>query len=77
MKTLDMVNVGDKVVIKKVDTSYDLKKLLLGYGVVPNTILECILCSMGKDICAYNVNGGVIALRKEDTRNILVENYNG
>lgn len=77
MKTLDKINVGDKVIIKKVNTNNDLKKILLSYGIIPNTILECILCSMGKDACAYNVNGGVIALRKEDTRNILVENYNG
>ena len=75
MKSLDKCNLGDKVVIKKINASNSIKRRLLDIGLIPGTIIEIVLKSPSGDPFAYNIRGSLISLRKEDTKNIEVDDY--
>ncbi len=62
---------GDRIMIKKLKTTGDLRKRLMDIGFVPGTKVECVRISPFGDPKAYYVRGAVIALRKEDAETIL------
>ena len=62
---------GDRIMIKKLKTTGDLRKRLMDIGFVPGTNVECVRISPFGDPKAYYVRGAVIALRKEDAETIL------
>ena len=43
-------------------------------GMIEGTTIECVLQSPLKDPIAYFVRGTLIALRKDDSKNIIVKN---
>ncbi len=68
----DMVQ-GEKAVIKKLLSKEDIKRRLLDIGMIEGTKIECIGYSPAKDPGAYLVRGAVIAIRKKDGKDILIE----
>ena len=62
---------GDRIMIKKLKTTGDLRKRLMDIGFVPGTKVECVRISPFGDPKAYYVRGAVIALRREDAETIL------
>jgi len=71
--SLSDINVGDKVIIKKINSKENIKRRLLDIGLIEGTKVECVLKSIFKDPLAYLIRGAVIAIRKEDSKDILVE----
>jgi len=71
--SLSDIKVGDKVVIKQVNAKENIKRRLLDIGLIEGTKVECVLKSIFKDPVAYFVRGTVIAIRKEDSKDILVD----
>ena len=70
--TLDMLNLNEEVLIKKVSGLELLKRRLLDLGFIPGEKTKCILISPFKDPKAYLINDNVIALRNLDAKNIEV-----
>ena len=75
--TLDKMQVGDRCIVKKIDNEGTIKRRLLDIGLIPGTIVECLLRSPSGDPYAYDIRGTVIAIRTDDAKDILVEAYNG
>lgn len=51
----------------------DMKRRLLDIGFVKNTLVTCEGSSAHGNPKAYSLRGCVIALRREDSRNILIQ----
>jgi len=71
--TLSDIKIGDVAVVKKINAADDIKRRLLDIGLIEGTKVDCILKSFFNDPIAYLIRGTVIAIRKEDSNNILVE----
>jgi len=67
------MRVGDKGIIKKMEAKENIKRRLLDIGLTEGTNVECVLESPFKNPLAYLIRGAVIAIRKEDCKNIIVE----
>ena len=70
---LDEISVGDNVIIKKILPNSTNKKRLLDLGFTKGTYLKKEFNNMGNSLSALSVRGTLIALRKEDMKNIIVE----
>lgn len=70
---LSDMKVGDKAIIKELNTNDNIKRRLLDLGLIKGTYIECVLESPFNDPLAYLIRGAVIAIRKEDSRNIEVD----
>lgn len=64
---------GQKCLIDKVYENGTIKRRLLDIGLVENTIVECVDVSPLGDPKAFLIRGGVIALRKNDCKNIFIK----
>lgn len=73
MLELNKIKVGQKAIIKQVKANESIKRRLLDIGLTPGTEIECSLSSPSGNPRAYFIRGTLIAIRNEDTRNILVE----
>ena len=71
MKKLNDLQIGQKAIIKSVNTNSDLKQRILDIGLVQGSIIYPVLKNKG--MTAYNIKDAIIAIRKEDTKNIIVE----
>lgn len=71
--SLDNVPLGRTVKIKALTSSGPIRRRLLDIGLIEGTLLKCLHKSPLGDPIAYLVRGAVIALRSEDSSNILVE----
>lgn len=67
------VKVGDKVIVKEIKADESIKRRLLDIGLVEGTHVECVFKSFFNDPLAYLIRGAVIAIRKDDSKNIKVE----
>jgi len=70
--TLNNLSVGDKCIIKEIRDTSKIKRRLLDIGLIPGTIIECVLSSPSKDSLAYLIRGTTIAIRKVDSKEIEV-----
>lgn len=66
------ISPGQRVIIEKIKTDFELKRRLLDIGFIKNTSVECVGISPLGDPKAFLVRGSVIALRSEDSKNITV-----
>lgn len=73
MLELSKVKIGQKAIIKKINANENIKRRLLDIGLTPGTEIECSLSSPSGNPKAYFIRGTLIAIRNEDTNNIIVE----
>lgn len=73
MQKLNELKIGDEAIIDSVKADKNIKKRFLDIGLVKGTKIKVVLISPGKDMVAYLIKGAVIAIRKDDTRDILVK----
>ena len=73
MKRLNELFINEEGVIKKVVAPSNIKNRLIDIGFVKGTKIKKVLVSPGKDMVAYDIKGAVIAIRKDDTKEIIVE----
>ncbi|MCM1335588.1 MAG: ferrous iron transport protein A [Bacteroides sp.] len=72
-KRLCDVSPGERVKIKRLYSGEQIRRRLLDIGLVEGTAVECIGRSPGGDPSAYLIRGAVIAIRREDSRDIAVD----
>lgn len=72
VSTLDKIPIGKQVRILDISKSSNHKHRLMDMGVVADSIIIPLFTSPASDPTAYLLKGTVIAIRKEDTRNINV-----
>ena len=73
MQKLNNLKINDEAIIHDVKASPNIKKRFLDIGLVKGTKIKVILISPLKDMTAYLIKGAVIAIRKEDTKDITVK----
>lgn len=74
--TLWTFPVGSKVQIFKLLSKNLPRRRMLDLGLVPGTVIEVLRKSPLGDPIAYKVRDAVIALRKEESQQILVKKIN-
>lgn len=72
MKKLNELELSQKAVIDKILTSGDMRRRFIDIGLIENTVVECVGISPQGDPKAYLIRGAVIAIRNQDSAEILV-----
>ena len=70
---LNDIKLGSSCIIKKINLDGSIKRRLLDIGLIEGTKVSNVLESPFEDPVAYLIRGAVIAIRSEDSKNILVE----
>lgn len=70
---LDSLSLGESCIIKKINLDGSIKRRLLDIGLIEGTKVENVLISPAGDPMAFLIRGAVIALRNDDSKNIVVE----
>lgn len=70
--SLNLLKIGTKAKVIKVNSTGDIKRRLLDIGLIENSLVECVLESPFSDPRAYFIKGATIALRNEDAKDIMV-----
>ncbi|MCI1960209.1 MAG: ferrous iron transport protein A [Clostridia bacterium] len=63
---------GEKATVKQLLSSGTIRRRFLDIGLTENTEVECVGKSPAGDPSAYLIRGAVIAIRSEDSKDILV-----
>jgi len=64
---------GSRASVHSLQTAGNMRRRLQDLGLTEHTVVECLGRSPGGDPTAYRIRGAVIALRRENCREILVE----
>ena len=71
-RTLNTLSAGERAVVKAVNINGAMKRRLFDLGLIPGTEVSCMLRSPLGDPVAFLIRGAVIALRTEDSSNIVL-----
>lgn len=71
--TLDNLKIGRSGKVIKINNSGSIRRRLLDLGLVPGSVISAILSSPFNDPIAYQIKNAIIAIRKDDSKNIIVE----
>lgn len=71
--TLDDIKIGQRGEVGALLTRGPMRRRLLDLGFVEGTEVECIGSSPFGDPSAYLIRGAVVAIRREDCKNILIK----
>ncbi|NLN15283.1 MAG: ferrous iron transport protein A [Tissierellia bacterium] len=71
--SLDKLPIGKSAIVKKLHNQGIVRRRLLDLGLIEGTRVRALMRSPAGDPTAYDIRGAVIALRKEETSKILVE----
>ena len=69
------LKVGEKAKVMSVDADMNIKRRLQDIGLINGTTVECLYKSPLGDPKAFLIRGAVIALRCEDSSNIIIYDY--
>lgn len=72
IKTLNELKIGQTAKVEKLLSCGSIRRRLQDIGLIEGTEVECLQKSPAGDPVAYLIRGAVIALRSEDSRNILI-----
>lgn len=72
MNSLKNLNPGEKAKVKSILSTGSIRRRLQDIGLIEGTEVECLQKSPGGDPVAFLIRGAVIALRSEDSSNIIV-----
>ena len=73
MESLSNLYIDEEGIVRKIDVVGSIKRRLLDIGIIPGTRIKCLFSSPFNDPKAYLIRGIVVALREEETKNIMVE----
>lgn len=73
MRALSDLNTGESGIVREISQTNELRLRLLDLGLVPGTEVLCVLKSPLGDPVAYSVRGALIALRCDDSQDIIIE----
>ena len=69
---LNNINPGERARVHFLKVNGSMRRRLLDIGLVENTVVECVGRSPFGDPSAYLIRGAVIAIRCDDSKNIVV-----
>ena len=75
--SLTHLDTGEYGKVLKISAEDSQKHRLYDIGLIPGTVTECVLNHKKGEISAYKIRGAVMALRYEDTDNILISKLLG
>lgn len=67
------INVGETAVVRTLCSSGGIRRRFLDIGLVSGTKVTCLMKSPCGDPTAYLIRGAVIAIRRKDAADILVQ----
>ncbi len=70
--TLNSLKVGQTATVKKLRSTGSMRRRLQDIGLIEGTQVECLQKSPSGDPIAYLIRGAVIALRQEDSSNVMI-----
>ena len=73
MRTMDLLRVGEEGVVAEVLCGAEEKRRLLDLGMIRGTRVCALFKSPYGEPTAYLVRGAVVALRRGDCKNIILE----
>ena len=73
LQTLDMLKVGESARILSLNNDIDLRLRLTSLGLIQGTLITAVNESPAGDPKAYFFRGALIALRRNDSRNIIIK----
>lgn len=71
--TLNYLQIGKSGKIIKLNNTGSIRRRLLDLGFIPGTIIKAELSSPFQDPIAYKIRNALVAIRKSDSKNIIVE----
>lgn len=71
--TLNNLEIGKSGTVIKLNNTGSIRRRLLDLGFIPGSIVTAVLSSPFHDPIAYKVKNATIAIRKSDSKNIIVE----
>lgn len=71
--TLDNLKIGTSAKVIKINNEGTIRRRLLDLGLVPGTTITAVLSSPFNDPIAYKIRNATIAIRKCDSKNIIME----
>lgn len=72
MGRLDLINVGQSVVVKGIDKTSNIKRRLLEMGVTPGIEVTIVGCAPMGDPINIELRGYKLTLRKQEAHAILI-----
>lgn len=69
---LARLSIGKTAKVVRIEAEGLTRNRLLDLGLVPSTVVEAVRKSPAGDPVAYNIRGAIIALRSEESRQIMV-----
>lgn len=70
VRTINELKIEEIGTVKRVEGNETIKRRLLDLGLIEGTKIKPVLVSPSGDPRAFEFRGGVIAIRKEDGKNI-------
>ena len=74
---LNDIEPGQTAKVRELLSTGSIRRRLLDIGLIENTEVECLGRSPAGDPSAFLIRGAVIAIRREDCRNILMVKERG
>lgn len=73
MRNLNELKINEESIIVSVNTDINIKRRLMDIGFVKGEKVKLILKNFGDNMRAYKIKNTVMALRVNDTKNILIK----
>lgn len=73
MRNLNELKINEESTIVSVNTDINIKRRLMDIGFVKGEKVKLILKNFGDNMRAYKIKNTVMALRVNDTKNILIK----
>lgn len=72
-KSLSDISPGETATVRRLDCDGGIRRRLLDIGLIRGTQVECLGRSPGGDPTAYLIRNAVVAIRSEDSADVLVD----
>ncbi len=72
-RTLNQLAIGERATVTRLRTHGSMRRRLLDIGLTEGARIECVGRSPTGDPSAYLIRGAVIAIRCEDSNEIMIE----
>jgi len=70
--TLNKLHPGESARVRRLNSKGGMRRRMLDMGIVVGTLITCLSRSSAGGTAAYRIRGAVIAIRDEDSRDIVV-----
>lgn len=68
---LSSLKPGEKMIVERIEVRESIRRRLMDIGMIEGTVVECALKSPFNDPTAYFIRGALIAIRKDDAKDVF------